>query len=234
MALTFLLPKGAPPVDCSSFDITDNTVYGAPNDDRNERANVLFVTRTNKNAVRTLQGIVPNTVDPLTVSSWSVTSTSDGLIEKILFSVKIWVSGGPYVADDIVYDVVEAAFFKCSAPNSSGTRPSLNLGDWGGAAITADSLYTNEIDNDATTMEVVIQNDLNTCRFQNKMRKEWERVADNFIRANGKRQTEYSDADEMDAILQSAYAAIANNRPYEAEEIIQNATNFVLNYGSLD
>lgn len=231
--LDWILEKTPGATDCGNYTITNKTVFGAPNPNRNQLALVMFVTRTSKDAVRTLQSLLPDTADPLTVAAWVVTSTDDGLIEKLLFSVNIWVSGGPYVIGDIVYDVAGAAFFKCSVGNSSATRPGLNLAQWGGAAITADSLYTTEIDNECTTMQRVFQYDLNTCRIEVKVNQEYQRVADGFIRANSKRQLEYSEGDELDSLLQSAYSALDNDRPYEAEEIVRNITNFVLNYGSL-
>ncbi len=233
MALSWILFKGASQVDCSSFAITDMTVYGGANPARNTRANTLFVTRTDKNGVRTLQTITPDTADPLTVASWQINSTDDGLIEKIMFSADIWVSGGPYLVGDIIYDVVEAAYFKCSVGNSSVTRPGLNLSEWGGAALPPANLYANEIANPTTKMQVIIQPDLNTCRIELKKNGEFERIADNFNRANGKKQYEYSDADELDSLLESAYSSLANNRPYEAETTIRNITSYVLRFGAL-
>lgn len=233
MALSYILFKAASQVDCSSFTINDQAVYGGANPARNTLANVLFITRTDKNAVRTLQAITPNTGDPLTVASWNINSTDDGLLEKILFSVQIWLSGGPYLIGDIVYDVAGAAFYKCSVGNSSATRPGLNLAQWGGAALPPANLYANELANLSTKMTIVLQTDLNTCRIEKTMNSEYQRIADAFNRANGKKQYEYNDADELDSVLQSAYSALANGRPYEAEEIVRNITNFVLRYGQL-
>jgi len=216
-------------VDCGGFVYQDFTVYGGSYTARNQLALVLFVTRTDKNGVRTLQAVTPDNASPLLVANWSVISVDDGWLEKILFAINIWSGATPYVVGDIIYNSSDGFFYKCILGHTNHLPP--NATYW--SVISAGSLYTNELVNVSTQMVITIGNDLNTCRIEDKMRLEYQRIADNFLSTLNTNQ-DFNQGDKMDSLLNSAYAALKNNRPQEAEEIIRDLTNYQLEYGQLN
>lgn len=226
---TPLITKLASVVDCSSFVYNDATVYGGSFTARNQVALALFVSRTDKNGVRTLQGITPDNSNPLLVANWTVNSTDDGWLEKILFTVNIWNSGQAYVVGDIIWNTSDSNYYKCTQNHTNHIPP--NGSFW--SLTSYANLFANELANTSTQMVITFGSDLNTCRIEDKMRLEYQRVADNFLSTLNS-NSDYTEGDAMDSLLNSAYAALKNNRPQEAEEIIRDLTNYQVNYGALN
>lgn len=220
--MDYIITKDAVQSDVSSFHLTDLSLWGAGgNPARNLRALVLFVTKTDKNGARTLLVVTPDSSDPLVVSAWDVAISIDGLVEKILFVVQLYGSGVSYVTDDVFYYPNNGKFYKATQ-NSTGqtpTNPTYFV------EVTVASLYTTEINNDCTTMEVKVLNDLITGRNEAVLSDEWEEVTDVFL--NGKYDLKYSKADYIDGLLNGAQAALANGRQYESEEIIRGIENYL-------
>lgn len=221
--MTYTITKDAVQESVDSFHLTDLSLWGSGgNPARNLRALVLFVTKTDKNGARTLLTVTPNTADPLTVSAWDVAISQDGLVEKILFSVQLYGAGVAYVTDDVFYYTTNGKFYKATQ-NSTGqtpTNPTYFV------EVPQANLYTNEILNDCTTMEVVTLNDLVTGRIEEDLSELWEEVTDVFL--NGQYDLKFSKADYVDGILNGAYAALQNQRQYEAEEIVRGIENYLL------
>lgn len=224
-----LINKLASQVNCSSFVFNDATVYGGSFTARNQLALALFVSRTDKNGVRTLQGITPDNANPLLVANWTINSVDDGWLEKILFTNNIWNSGQAYVVGDIIWNTANSNYYKCILNHTNQVPP--NGTYW--VVTSYANLYALELANASTMMVITIGNDLNTCRIEDKMRLEYQRIADNFLSTLNSNQ-DYTEGDNMDALLNSAYAALKNNRPSEAEEIIRDLTNYQVNYGALN
>ena len=220
--MTYIIQKDAVQQNVSSFHLTDLSAWGSGgNPARNLRALVLFVTKTDKNGVRTLLTVTPDTADPLTVAQWDVAISLDGLVEKILFVVQLYGVGVSYVTDDVFYYTTNSKFYK-AIQNSVGqtpTNPTYFV------EVPVANLYTNEILNDCVTMEVKVLPDLIMGRNEATLADEWEEVTDVFL--NGKYDLKFSTADYMDALINGAEAALANNRPYEAEEIVRGIENYL-------
>lgn len=223
MALEFIIPKQEKQEDCGSFVLDDTTVYGAPNDDRVNRANTLFVTKTDKDGVRTLLPIVPNSADPLVVSQWTVSITLDGWIEKLLASVLVYNGVTNYVSGDVLY--YNGVFYKANQAVTGTPPPSAEYD-----VITAASLYTDELAN--TSIDWAMLDDLITCRTEDKLSGEHERVADDFFASN-ENTTDYNEADKIDSLLNAAQGALLNGRPADAERIIRGIENYILRYGAV-
>lgn len=220
--MEFTITKDAVQEDVSSFHLTDFSAWGlGGNPARNLRALVLFVTKTDKNGARSLLLVTPNTSDPLTVSAWDVSISLDGLVEKILFSIQLYGSGVNYVTGDIFFHTVNSKFYKAKQASVGQTPTNTTFFD----EVPVADLYTNEIDNPTTTMEVDISNDLITGNNDEILSDQWEEVTDVFL--NGKYNLEYSKADYLDSLLNGAEAALANGRQYESEEIIRGIENFL-------
>lgn len=223
--MDYIITKDAVQEDVSSFHLTDLSLWSqGGNTARNLRALVLFVTKTDKDGNRTLLTITPNTADPLTVSAWDVAIALDGLVEKILFSVQLYDAGVAYVTDDVVYYTTNGKFYKAKQ-NSTGQTPTDTTYF---LEVPPANLYTNEVLNDTTKMEVDIQDDLITGRLEQVIADEYEAVTDVFL--NGKYSLEFSKADYLDGLLNGALAAMENDRKYEAEEIIRGVENYLLTY----
>lgn len=219
--MDYSIIKDAVQEDVSSFHLTDMSQWGiGSNPARNLRALVLFVTKTDKNGARTLLSIVPNTSDPLTVSAWDVSISIDGLVEKILFSVQLYGIGVNYVTDDIFYYTSNSKFYKAKQASVGQLPTNSTYFD----EVTAANLYA-EVLNDSATMEVVVINDLIMGRNEAILSDEWEEVTDVFL--NGKYDLKYSKADYIDGLINGAEAALVNNRPLEAEEIVRGIENYL-------
>jgi hypothetical protein len=225
MALTWILTKGSIAQDSSSFVITDNTVYGGSNPSRNQRANVFFCPKTDVNGNRVLQAITPNTSDPTTVSYWTVASGQDGWIEKIVASVSIY-TGAAYASAGIVL-YYNGVFYKTKSAVPSSTVPPNGTYY---TVISAGSLFTNELSN--SSIEWVLQDDLMSSRTEDRLRDEHARVETDFIQ-NKAKYDDYNEADRIDSILNSAYSAMLNQRPQDAELLIRGLENYVISYGAI-
>lgn len=223
--MEYTITKDAVQEDVSSFHLTDLSLWGVGgNPARNARALTLFVTKTDKNGARTLLTVTPNTSDPLTVSAWDVAIDIDGLVEKILFSAKLYDAGYAYLTDDIFYYTSTSKYYKAKQASTGQTPTNTVYFD----EVPVANLYTNEILNDCTTMEVEILNDLIMGRIEAELSDDWEEVTDVFM--NGKYDLKYSKADFLDGIINGAEAAMANDRPYEAEEIVRGIENYLQTY----
>lgn len=225
MALTWILTKGNIASDASSFRITDETVYGGANADRNQRANFFFCPKTDENGNRTLQDLVANTDDPLTVSYWTVTSTLDGWVEKLLASVSLYDAAGYAEAGIVLY--YNGVLYKTkSAVPPSTAPPNGTYYD----VISSASLYTTELDNDS--IDWAQQDDLMTSRVEDRLKIEYVRVKDDFIQ-NKTKYEDYNQADQIDSLIQAAYSALLDAKPQESELIIRGLENYVISYGAV-
>lgn len=132
MALTFILnfTQGA---TVSAGTITDATVYGGAEDDRNERGNYLLLSKNDKAGTRTYL-TVSNTT-PLSTLSWAFTSTIDGWHQATLLSAKIWSSGQSYIIGDVVYLAATNLFYR-SLTAHSNISPNSGSGPANWAIIT--------------------------------------------------------------------------------------------------
>lgn len=220
--MDYIITKDAVQSEVSSFHLTDLSLWGSGgNPARNLRALVLFVTKTDKNGARTLLVVTPDSADPLVVSAWDVAISLDGLVEKILFVVQLYGAGVAYVTDDVFYYPVNSKFYKATqgSTGQTPTNPTYFV------EVPVASLYTTEINNDCTTMEVAVLNDLITGRNEEVLSDLWEEGTDVFL--NGKYDLKYSKADYIDSVLNGAHAALANERQYEAEEIVRGIENYL-------
>lgn len=116
MALTFILTftQGTAVADGT---ITDSTVYGGANDDRNERGNYLLLSKNDKAGTRTYLTIANST--PLSTLSWAFTSTQDGWHQATLLSAKIWSSGQSYIIGDIIFYGATGLFYRSTTVHSN-------------------------------------------------------------------------------------------------------------------
>lgn len=222
--MVYDIRKDAVQETADSFHLTDLSLWGeGGNPARNLRALTLFVTKTDKNGDRTLLTVTKNTSDPMTVSAWDVAISLDGLVEKILFVVQLYGSGVNYVTDDIFFYDSNNKYYKAKQ-NSVGQTPTDTTYF---EEIPEDDLY-DEVLNDCTTMEVDITYDLITGRTDLVIVEEFEVNTDQFL--NGQYNLEYTRADFLDGMLNGAEAAMTNNRPLEAEEIIRGIENYMITY----
>lgn len=223
MALDWQLIKDAVQETADVYHITDETEYGTGgNPARAARANVLFVTKTDTNGNRTLQTVTPNSADPLAVSAWDVATELDGWNEKILASVTKHTAGQSYAEAGIVL-FYNGVFYKTkSAVPVLNDPPNATYYD----VITADSLYTDELDNDS--IEWVEQDEWVTARMEEKVDEAWELFADRFL-DNRSQVENYTEADFLDSMLQAATSAFTNGRPQDAEKVIRGVNTYYLN-----
>lgn len=222
--MVYDIRKDAVQETVDSFHLTDLSLWGeGGNPARNLRALTLFVTKTDKDGARTLLTVTKNTSDPMTVSAWDVAISLDGLVEKILFVVQLYGSGVNYVTDDIFFYDSNNKYYKAKQDSVGQTPTDTTYFQ----EVAEEDLY-DEVLNDSTTMEVDITYDLITGRTDLEVVEARQEDSDTF--QNGKYTLEYTKADYLWAILNSAESARTNNRPLEAEEIIRGIENYLLTY----
>jgi hypothetical protein len=223
MALDWLLPKDAVQETADSYHISDTTVYGTGgNPNRNERANTLFVTKTDVDGNRTLQTVTPDSADPLVVAGWEVATEIDGWNEKLLASVTKHTVGQSYAAADIIL-YHSGVFYKTkSAVPVLTDPPNGTYFD----VITADSLYTTYLEN--TSIEWVEQDEIITSRVELKINQAWEVFCDKYL-DNRAQAENYTEADFLDSLLEGALSEFEEGMPEQAERIIRGIFTYYLN-----
>lgn len=110
MALTANIIRTAVSQDGSTTIFTDSTVYGTPNEDRNEVAVFFTAYKVDEDLVETALTVEP--FDPETATTFTITNDIDGYY-KIYFSiVQVWLAGTTYNKYDLVWDPTEEAFYE--------------------------------------------------------------------------------------------------------------------------
>lgn len=223
MALEFLIVKDAVQDSADSFALTDETVYGTGgNPARADRANVLFVTKTDENNVRTLITIVPDTADPITVSAWEVPAEADGWYEKLLASVTLHTGQAYAAADMILY--YAGVFYKTLSAVPMSTNPP-NVTYY--VVVPVADLYEEYLEN--TSIDWARLNELNTAHTEDRIKDLHEEYADKFLAGACKPGDPSTTADLLDSLLQSANSAFLNDRPQDSEVIIRGIENYYVN-----
>jgi hypothetical protein len=222
MALDWLLVKDAVQETADVYHITDETEYGGANPDRNERANFLFVTKTDESGNRTLQTVTPDDADPLAVLGWDVTTELDGWNEKILASVTKHTIGQSYASADIILYHSGVLYKTKSAVPVLNDPPNATYFD----VIPADSLYTDYLEN--SSIEWVEQDEIVTSRIEAKINDAWELFADRFLDHRAQIEN-YTEADFLSGLLTAALSEFNQGMLEQAEKIIRGINTYYLN-----
>lgn len=171
--------------DKSVASISDQTIYGSPNQDRNTEAHYLLVAKMNENQELTWISNIDNT-NPLTTLSWSHTNSVDGAYRYIMFVVPIWLisdhydqgtkdSSGNYLTyPNIVYNSTLEKYYVAISDDFVGIEPGVTSGWETYWSEIAD--FTLHIFN--TRIIVVIHDDVIDFRFDECLVTELDETAD--------------------------------------------------------
>lgn len=118
-----------------SVTLTDSTVYGGANENRNELAVIARVYRVSQKLTKTPVSLTKNSPDPLVVSTFTYPYTDDGYTKFILLYVPVFDIGATYATNDVVY--YNGVFYQSSASGNSGAIPP--SGNW--AVITEENVF---------------------------------------------------------------------------------------------
>ncbi len=110
MALTPLLTFTSVTADGSQSTLTDATVYGGANPDRNEVAIYLTAYKVDEDQVES--ALTVETFDPETATTFTVTNTIDGRYKYKFVIVDYWLVGTVYNQYDMVWSPTENAFYQ--------------------------------------------------------------------------------------------------------------------------
>jgi hypothetical protein len=108
----------------------NTTTYGTPNQDRDEAAQVLLWSKTDKNGLRTFTN--PDQGDVLNNLSYTVTTLTDGWYEGINVRIQPYDAGANYVEEQssggsitqyasIFYYATDGKYYKAIAPSTGQT-----------------------------------------------------------------------------------------------------------------
>lgn len=109
MALTPNLVFTAVDQDGVQSTLTDSTVYGGANPDRNEVAVFLKAYKVDVDQVKSSLAI--ESFDPELATTFRVTNDVDGWYQFLFAIVDYWLIGTTYNEDDIVWSPTEDAFY---------------------------------------------------------------------------------------------------------------------------
>jgi hypothetical protein len=110
MALIPQLYHSATSVDGSTSTITDTTVYGAPELERNEVAVWLSAAKVDESNLDTPLEVT--TFDPETATEFIVTNTVDGRYRYYFVIAPNWSNVTTYELGDLVWSTTENAFYQ--------------------------------------------------------------------------------------------------------------------------
>jgi|SRR6185369_907906 len=99
---------------------TNTTVYGSPNQDRNQAAEYVLWSKTDVNAVRTFTN--PEQGDVLTNLSYSVSTLVDGWFELIRLRIQFYSALTAYVAGNVFYYTTNGKYY-IAIGSSTGQLP---------------------------------------------------------------------------------------------------------------
>lgn len=110
MALIPNIYKDSSPEDGSYNVIGDHTVYGTPNDDRNEVA--VFLTAYKIDVSLEETALIVEAFDPETATEFRVTNTVDGRYRYYFIIAPLYNIAIEYKKYDVVYSTVEETFYE--------------------------------------------------------------------------------------------------------------------------
>src|SRR4051812_48606145 len=91
MALFFELDLDSEQVDCTKAYIKEVTEYGAPNEDRDDKANLLVVSKNDKLGVPAFLTVVNSA--PFSQDIWEIPTEVDGWYQFNLLRIPPYVDG---------------------------------------------------------------------------------------------------------------------------------------------
>jgi hypothetical protein len=110
MALVPNLVFGSVSADGTLSTLSDSTVYGTPNPNRNQVATYLTAYKVDEDLVES--ALVVDTFDPETVTSFTVTNVVDGRYRFKFVIVDYWSSTPVYDRYDLVWDPAQNKFYE--------------------------------------------------------------------------------------------------------------------------
>lgn len=126
--------------DVALFYINNTTVYGTPEEDRNEAAEILLAAYVNESGVE--QFITVDSTPYLTKTEYAITNTLDGHYHFETLRFPLWINTGTYVKEirdvndiittyaNLVYGTTTGKFYKAIEPSNSGSpiEPGITVG----------------------------------------------------------------------------------------------------------
>lgn len=107
--------------DIISAELTDLTVYGGANAERDEIALYTYLYKRNAQLVDT--PVTINNNDPVNVLAWSFSLAGDGWYRAVIFAFPVWVAGS-YVLNNCVYH--NGVYYKANTSTTGTPGASAN------------------------------------------------------------------------------------------------------------
>jgi hypothetical protein len=123
----------------SNTIITDSTVYGGANPDRNEVSVHLLAFKVDEDLEET--ALTDEDYDPILVEEFTVVNTDDGHQKFILFIIDFYNSLTTYAPNAVIYHIGTSAIYQnTSGVGSTGATPGVDA-TW--EVITEEELYAS-------------------------------------------------------------------------------------------
>lgn len=130
--------------------LTDSTIYGGSNPNRNQVAVYVYPVKVDEEQVETPLTIA--SFDPETATTFTVTNTVDGWYQYYFLIVNNWLIGTTYNQYDLVWDTTQNQFYQYINVTPSAGNVVTNLTYW--MAVTNPALL---IDTDSEPTNIVFQ-----------------------------------------------------------------------------
>ncbi|MFN7465335.1 MAG: hypothetical protein ACK53T_02355 [Planctomycetota bacterium] len=216
--------------DCNVFTIRNTTVYGAPNQDRNQAAEVLIVAHVTEKGVE--EFLTLDSTPYLTKTEYSVTNSVDGHYRIEFLRFQLWSGTTSYVKEvrdgnniittyaSVVYNPTTGKFYKAIDP-SLNIQPGVTVGwqtDWVEITNFTDiELRAN------TNLEVGAFDTIHDCRSTVCTKNELYKVA--CVDPNCNELKNYLPYLKRAVLLAGARAKNDDAQPEKAETIIRTLSD---------
>lgn len=209
---------------CGEHTVENATVYGTPEEDRNEAAEYLLVAHITEESVEEFQEVDSSPV--LTKLSYTVPSPSDGHYRYTILRIPIWDSGTSYIKEvldsndiittyaNLVYLAATNKVYKAITNHSNESPDGINgTTNWEEVTdLTAESIRDN------TTIVSYVYNDIIDCRAKKCTKDELFKAVANGCGCNDLNQMLPYLKKQL--LLSGAQSKNEDNKPEQAETIL--------------
>ncbi len=212
---------------------TDETPYGAPNQERADQANILLVAKMDEKENLTFLTGIDNTT-PLTALNWTFPTLLDGAYRAFLINPFNYDNAETYDKQevdengvitqyaDVIYHIGSQTFYKCIGDDVVGIQPSVTT-DWEDSwEVFTD--FESYILSDRDTITIHIHDDTVTFKFEDCLKDELSAMTDEILCGVCDKWEDLLKVVQMTLVLDETTSQNWRNKQTRAEVIITEGT----------
>ena len=242
MALTYDFHISAYQADCSTNTVTEDTVYGNGEAERDTMANYIIGAKMDVDETPTYIDVVNDAplntsgssdLDDYVPSEWIFPTAKDGWYRFNVLSIPLYSNAVDYVVGSgdsdvsIVYDASEEQFYRCIQNNGPGSsvQAVTETAYWQLLDYTDNEAFVPFIDN-TTLIASTIYDDLVTCYGEDCLVRELQEAVKAGLCKDCKEYTDIKSYHRVDILINGALAKNYQDKMAEAEEIMRFVEDF--------